>query len=159
MFICTWQRRTCYIFPEMCLWCDTCWPLVSHAGCQANLLQPLDAVIGGNNPRAPKFFRFHVVFGKIWQNRMLAPAPPPPPPGVGAPSLWEILDPPLFRATPARRQIWYIKLCSCHASALLPWRCSEPIWILTLMLMLMLIPNQNVARLLKFGGERVFYWI
>ena len=31
-------------------------------------------------PRAPKFFRFHAVFGKIWQNRMLAP-----PWGVGAP--------------------------------------------------------------------------
>ena len=24
-------------------------------------------------PWAPKFFRFHVVFGKFWQNRMLAP--------------------------------------------------------------------------------------
>ena len=31
-------------------------------------------------PRAPKFFRFYAVFGKIWQNRMLAP-----PWGVGAP--------------------------------------------------------------------------
>ena len=31
--------------------------------------------------RGPKFFQFHAVFGKIWQNRMLAPpgelAPPP----------------------------------------------------------------------------------
>ena len=31
-------------------------------------------------PRAPKFFRFHAVFGEIWQNRMLSPpgelAPP-----------------------------------------------------------------------------------
>ena len=24
-------------------------------------------------PPAPKFFRFHAVFGKFWQNRMLAP--------------------------------------------------------------------------------------
>ena len=24
-------------------------------------------------PRAPKFFQFHAVFGKIWQNHMLAP--------------------------------------------------------------------------------------
>ena len=32
-------------------------------------------------PRGPKFFQFHAVFGKIWQNCMLAP-----PPGVGAPS-------------------------------------------------------------------------
>ena len=32
-------------------------------------------------PPEPKFFQFHAVFGKIWQNRMLAP-----PRGVGAPS-------------------------------------------------------------------------
>ena len=41
---------------------------------------------GGRKGRAPppgesKFFQFHAVFGKIWQNRMLAP-----PRGVGAPS-------------------------------------------------------------------------
>ena len=32
---------------------------------------------------APKFFRFHAVFGKIWQNSMLVS---PPPRGVVAPS-------------------------------------------------------------------------
>ena len=40
---------------------------------------------GGREGRAPplgsKFFQFHAVFGKFWQNRMLAPpgelAPPP----------------------------------------------------------------------------------
>ena len=39
---------------------------------------------GSREPRPPwgsKFFQFHAVFGKIWQNRMLAPpgelAPPP----------------------------------------------------------------------------------
>ena len=26
-------------------------------------------------PGGPKFFQFHVVFGKIWQNRMLTPPP------------------------------------------------------------------------------------
>ena len=41
-------------------------------------------------PRGPKFFQFHAVFGKIWQNRMLAP------PGSWRPLLGEILDPPLF---------------------------------------------------------------
>ena len=41
-------------------------------------------------PRAPKFFRFHAVFRKIWQNHMLAPSW-----GVGAPPPGEILDPPL----------------------------------------------------------------
>ena len=46
----------------------------------------------GGGARAPKFFRFHAVFGKIWQNRMLVP---PPPWGVGAPPPGEILDPPL----------------------------------------------------------------
>ena len=25
----TWQRRKCYRFPEIHLWCDTCWPLDS----------------------------------------------------------------------------------------------------------------------------------
>ena len=50
---------------------------------------------GAQGVRAPwvsKFFRFHAVFGKIWQNRMLAP---PPPPGELAPPPGEILDPPL----------------------------------------------------------------
>ena len=27
-------------------------------------------------PWEPKFFQFHAVFGKIWQNHMLAPPPP-----------------------------------------------------------------------------------
>ena len=41
--------------------------------------------------RAPgsKFFQFHAVFGKIWQNRILAP------PGSWRPFHREILDPPL----------------------------------------------------------------
>ena len=49
---------------------------------------------GGRRGRAPppwgsKFFRFHAVFGKFWQNRMLAP------PGSWRPLLGEILDLPL----------------------------------------------------------------
>ena len=34
-------------------------------------------------PRGSKFFQFHAVFGKFWQNRMLAPPPGElaPPPG------------------------------------------------------------------------------
>ena len=42
--------------------------------------------------RAPrsKFFQFHAVFRKFWQNRMLAP-----PLGSWRPHLGEILDPPL----------------------------------------------------------------
>ena len=50
-------------------------------------------------PRGPKFFRFHAVFGKIWQNRMLAP-----PLGSWRPLLGEILDPPLYGDTFA--QFW-----------------------------------------------------
>ena len=42
-------------------------------------------------PRGSKFFQFHAVFGKIWQNRMLAP-----PLGSWRPLLGEILDPPLL---------------------------------------------------------------
>ena len=50
-------------------------------------------------PWGPKFFQFPAVFGKIWQNRMLAP-----PPGSWRPLLGEILDPPLkFDATPMFR--------------------------------------------------------
>ena len=26
----TWKRRICYMFPEIHLWCDTCWPLVGQ---------------------------------------------------------------------------------------------------------------------------------
>ena len=48
-------------------------------------------------PRAPKFFWFHAVFRKIWQNFMLAPPPPrswPPPrgnPGSDAESSQKII--------------------------------------------------------------------
>ena len=35
--ICTWQRLTCDMFPEIHLWCNTCWPLVSQHGCSADL--------------------------------------------------------------------------------------------------------------------------
>ena len=45
-------------------------------------------------PRGPKFFEFHAVFGKIWQNRMLAP-----PLGSWRPLLGEILNPPLHIMT------------------------------------------------------------
>ena len=34
-------------------------------------------------PRGSKFFQFHAVFGKIWQNLMLAPLPPRGNPGSG----------------------------------------------------------------------------
>ena len=40
-------------------------------------------------PRGSKFFQFHAIFEKIWQNRMLAP------PRELAPLLGETLDPPL----------------------------------------------------------------
>ena len=30
--ICPWQRHMCYTFPEIHLWCDTCWPLGSQHG-------------------------------------------------------------------------------------------------------------------------------
>ena len=46
------------------------------------------------NPWESKFFKFHAVFGKIWQNCMLAP-----PPESWRPLLGEILDPPLYLNT------------------------------------------------------------
>ena len=45
---------------------------------------------GTCTPVGSKFFQFHAVFGKIWQNRMLVP-----PPQGWCPHLGEILDPPL----------------------------------------------------------------
>ena len=59
-----------------------CSPLVENA----KQLQPMLTMIswsvgdlggckGRAPPWAPKFFRFHAVFRKIWQNRMLAPPP------------------------------------------------------------------------------------
>ena len=29
-YLCNWQRRMCYIFPEIQLWCDTCLLLGNH---------------------------------------------------------------------------------------------------------------------------------
>ena len=43
-------------------------------------------------PYSPNFSHFHAVFGKIWQNRMLAP----PSPRVGAPSYGEYWIRPCF---------------------------------------------------------------
>ena len=48
-------------------------------------------ILDARPPPGSKFFQFHAVFGKIWQNRMLAP----PPPESWHPLLREILDPPL----------------------------------------------------------------
>ena len=48
-------------------------------------------------PRGSKCFQFHAVFGKIWQNRMLAP-----PRESWRPLLGEILDPPLMSRVYAR---------------------------------------------------------
>ena len=56
---------------------------------QYETVADLRGVRGTPSPR-PKFFQFHAVFGKIWQNRMLAP-----PLGSWRPLLGEILDPPL----------------------------------------------------------------
>ena len=50
------------------------------------------AQVASGGFRGGGFFRFHAVFGKIWQNGMLAP---PPPPGELAPLPGEIMDPPL----------------------------------------------------------------
>ena len=49
-------------------------------------------------PWGSKFFQFHAVFGKIWQNRMLAP-----PLESWRPLLGEILDPPLLWALVAKQ--------------------------------------------------------
>ena len=53
-------------------------------------------------PSGSKFFQFHAVFGKIWQNCMLAP----PPPEGWRPHFGEILDQPLN----------YMQNLACHLS-------------------------------------------
>ena len=73
---CTWLHRHCE-------------SIVSRSSTVADLR----GARGTHAPSwGPKFFQFHAVFGKIWQNRMLAP---PPPPGSWRSLLGEILDPPL----------------------------------------------------------------
>ena len=47
-------------------------------------------ILDARPPWGSKFFQFHAVFGKIWQNCMLAP-----PLESWRPLLGEILDPPL----------------------------------------------------------------
>ena len=56
----------------------------------------------GMHPPVPEFFRFHAVFGKIWQNCMLVPLL-----GELAPSLGEILDLPLISISYTLSLIWY----------------------------------------------------
>ena len=57
---CTWLHRHCE-------------SIVSRSSTVADLR----GARGTHAPSwGPKFFQFHAVFGKIWQNRMLAPPPP-----------------------------------------------------------------------------------
>ena len=55
--------------------------LYLHHIMSVNTVADLRGARGCTPPRGPKFFQFHAVFGKCWQNRMLAPpgelAPPP----------------------------------------------------------------------------------
>ena len=44
--VCTWQRHTSYSFPEIHLWCDTCWPLGRQHGHWADLFHiPVKALV------------------------------------------------------------------------------------------------------------------
>ena len=66
-------------------------------GCKSLIL-----ISGGSKgahvpPPGSKFFQFHAVCVKFWQNRMLAP--PLPPMEGWCPHLREILDPPLYLLT------------------------------------------------------------
>ena len=63
-----------------------------------------DGSKGGSRDAPPwgsKFFQFHAIFEKIWQNRMLVP------PRSWRPLLGEILDPPLWKLS---FQDWHILL-------------------------------------------------
>ena len=84
-----WLRPTCVILEP-----TTIRPRLANKRGQTKHCAVAD-LRGARGMRAPsgsKFFQFHAVFGKIWQNLMLAP----PPPGSWRPHLGEILDPPLL---------------------------------------------------------------
>ena len=47
----TWQRHMCCIFPEIQLWCDTCWPLCGQHGNQIFLFNiPVSSCWWGSKP-------------------------------------------------------------------------------------------------------------
>ena len=52
--ICTWWRHTCYMFPEIYLWHNTCWPLGSQLGSQA--------------------IHFHILASRHWWGSKLGPS-------------------------------------------------------------------------------------
>ena len=73
------------------------WFIVKHVTLSVADLH--SKILDARPPWGSKFFQFHAVFGKIWQNRMLAP----PPLESWRPLLGEILDPPLLvTLTPKR---------------------------------------------------------
>ena len=85
---------------------------------------------GGRAPAwGPKFFQFHAVFGKIWQNHMLAP-----PPRSWCPLLGEILDPPLLGVYP----------CALRLFVILSW-CEPPSRAIRLRLLKMPIDTQTTG--------------
>ena len=63
-------------------------------------------ILDAHPPWGSKFFQFHAVFGKFWQNRMLAP-----PLGSWCPLLGEILDPPLNGIRRRSGEVQKIFLC------------------------------------------------
>ena len=67
-------------------------------------------------PPGPKFFQFHTVFGKIWQNHMLVP----PPPEGWCPHLGEILDPPVHKSCHANSKEHATAQHEIHASCNVP---------------------------------------
>ena len=87
---------------RLSVWCTGrflySWPQTEKIVSKFSREPPPVADLGGGAPGArppygPKFSRFHAVFRKIWQNRMLAPPPrglaPPPTGNPGsAPALW-----------------------------------------------------------------------
>ena len=61
-------------------------------------------ILDSRPPPGSKFFQFHAVFGKFWQNRMLAP-----PLESWRPILGEILDPPLICFNFPRTSVFFVR--------------------------------------------------
>ena len=79
------KRSWCVLLPGV----PSCFSIRAVITGGRMIIMPV-ADLRGARGTGPKFFQFHAVFGKIWQNRMLAP------PGSWRPLLGEILDLPLY---------------------------------------------------------------
>ena len=86
----TWLDMMRNWMNELMKWMNVTVEVVNRILVNISVADLHSKILDARPPWGSKFFQFHAVFGKIWQNRMLAP-----PLGSWRPLLGEILDPPL----------------------------------------------------------------